>query len=153
MERSSGHEEFSLPVVRSAIEPLAVIIAPEEFRFAIVRLKAGEIPASLQDVKTTWQRVFPQYPCEYRFFDEDFGQMYQADESMGSLLKVFAGLAMIIACLGLFGLASYTASSAPGDRRAQVSGGVFPRHRPAFSKQFAKWSCWPTCWPGLAPIF
>jgi len=133
-------KNFHYQSVRSGIEPLAVIIAPEEFRFAIVRLKAGEIPASLQDVKKTWQSVFPQYPCEYRFFDQDFGQMYQADENMGSLLKVFAGLAVIIACLGLFGLASYTAEQRTKEIGVRkFLGASSPGIVLLLSKQFAKW--------------
>jgi len=133
-------KNFHYQSVRNAVEPLAVIVAPEEYRFTIVRLKAGEIPAALQEVKKTWQNVFPQYPCEYRFFDEDFGLMYQNDERMGSLLKVFAGLAVIIACLGLFGLASYTAEQRTkeiGVRKflgASSPGIVF-----LLSREFAKW--------------
>ncbi len=133
-------KNFHYQSVRSAIEPLAVIVAPENFRFAIVRLKAGEVPASLQDVRKTWQRVFPQYPFEYRFFDEDFGRMYRADESMGSLLKAFAGLAMIIACLGLFGLASYTAEQRTKEIGVRkFLGASSPGIVLLFSKQFAKW--------------
>jgi len=133
-------KNFHYQSVRNAIEPLAVIVAPEEFRFAVVRLKSGEIPAALADVKKTWQRVFPQYPCEYRFFDEDFGRMYQDDERMGSLLKVFSGLAVIIACLGLFGLASYTAEQ----RTKEIGirkflGASSPGIVLLLTKEFAKW--------------
>jgi putative ABC transport system permease protein len=133
-------KNFHYQSVRAAIEPLAVIVAPEEFRFAVVRLKAGEIPASLADVKKTWQRVFPQYPCEYRFFDEDFGQMYQDDERMGSLLKVFASMATIIACLGLFGLASYTAEQRTKEIGVRkFLGASSPGIVLLLTKQFAKW--------------
>jgi len=133
-------KNFHYQSVRNAIEPMAVIVAPEEFRFAIVRLKAGEIPASLADVKETWQRVFSQYPCEYRFFDEDFGQMYQDDERMGSLLKVFAGVAILIACLGLFGLASYTAEQRTKEIGVRkFLGASSPGIVLLLSKEFAKW--------------
>lgn len=133
-------KNFHYQSVRNAIEPLAVIVAPEEFRFAVVRLKAGEIPASLTDVKKTWQHVFPQYPCEYRFFDEDFGRMYQDDERMGSLLKIFAGMAIIIACLGLFGLASYTAEQRTKEIGVRkFLGASSPGIVLLLSKEFAKW--------------
>ena len=133
-------KNFHYQSVRDAIEPLAVLIDPTEFRYAVVRLKAGEIRDSLAGVKEAWQRVYPQYPIEYRFFDEDFGRMYQADERMGSLLKVFAGLAVVIACLGLFGLASYTAEQRTkeiGVRKvlgASSSGIVL-----LLSREFTKW--------------
>jgi len=133
-------KNFHYQSVRDAIEPLAVLIDPTEFRYAVVRLKAGEVQDSLAGVKEAWQRIYPQYPIEYRFFDEDFGRMYQADERMGSLLKVFAGLAVVIACLGLFGLASYTAEQRTkeiGVRKvlgASSSGIVL-----LLSREFAKW--------------
>jgi hypothetical protein len=84
-------KNFHYQSVRNAIEPLAVSLVPANFRFAVVRLKAGEIPASLEDVKSAWRRIYPQYPVEYRFFDEDFDEMYRSDERMGSLLKVLPG--------------------------------------------------------------
>jgi hypothetical protein len=133
-------KNFHYQSVRNAIEPLAVRIDPARFRFAIVRLKAGEIPASLDDVKETWRRVYPQYPVEYLFFDEDFGRMYQTDARMGLLLKVFAGMAVIIACLGLFGLASYTAEKRNKEIGVRkVLGASSPGIVLLLSKEFAKW--------------
>jgi putative ABC transport system permease protein len=126
--------------VRQSIEPLAVAIRPENLRFAIVRLKAGDVPASLEAVKAGWLDVNPQYPFDYRFFDQDFDQMYRADERTGSILKVFAAMAVIIACLGLFGLASFTAeqrTSEIGVRK--VLGASAPRIVVLLSEEFAKW--------------
>jgi predicted permease len=133
-------KNFHYQSVRNAIEPLAVRIDPARFRFAVVRLKAGEVPASLEDVKQTWRRIYPQYPIEYRFFDEDFGRMYQSDERMGRLLKVFAGMAVFIACLGLFGLASYTAEQRNKEIGVRkVLGASAPGIVLLLSRQFAKW--------------
>jgi len=133
-------KNFHYQSVRSAIEPLAVLVDPTEFRYAVVRLKAGEVPDSLEGVKETWRRIYPQYPIEYRFFDEDFGRMYQADERMGSLLKVFAGLAVVIACLGLFGLASFTAEQRTKEIGVRkVLGASSPGIVLLLSKEFAKW--------------
>jgi putative ABC transport system permease protein len=131
---------FHYQSIRNAIEPLAVRVNPAALRFAVVRLKAGEVPASLEDVKQTWRRVYPQYPIEHRFFDEDFGLMFRADERMGRLLKVFAGMAVIIACLGLFGLASYTAEQRNKEIGVRkVLGASAPGIILLLSKQFAKW--------------
>jgi len=133
-------KNFHYQSVRNAIEPLAVLIDPEQFSYAVVRLKAGEIPASLEDVKNAWRRIYPQYPVEYRFFDEDFGQMYRADEQMGALLKVFAGMTVIIACLGLFGLASFMAEQRTKEIGVRkVLGASSPGIVLLFSKEFAKW--------------
>jgi putative ABC transport system permease protein len=133
-------KNFHYQSVRNSIEPLAVAVVPANLRFAVVRLKAGEIPASLDSVKSTWRKVYPQYPFEYRFFDEDFGRMYQSDARMGSILKVFAGMAVIIACLGLFGLASYTAEQRTKEIGVRkVLGASTPGIVLLLSKEFAKW--------------
>ncbi|HUU04625.1 MAG TPA: ABC transporter permease, partial [Patescibacteria group bacterium] len=133
-------KNFHYSSLRYAIAPLLLNVDPNQFDFAIVRLKAGEVPASLKAVKETWRRVFPQYPIEYHFFDEDFGQIYQADEQTALLLKVFAGLAVIIACLGLHGLASYTAEQRTkeiGIRK--IMGASSPGIILLLLKEFAKW--------------
>jgi putative ABC transport system permease protein len=133
-------KNFHYQSVRNAIEPLAVVVDPKEFRYAVIRLKAGEIPASLEDVKETWRQVFPQYPIEYHFFDEDFDRMYRTDERMGSLLKVFAVLAVIIACLGLFGLASYTVEQRTKEIGVRkILGASSPGIVMLLSREFTKW--------------
>jgi len=126
--------------VQNAIEPLAIIVNQANIRYAIVRLRAGDIPASIETVKSAWKKVNPLYPLDYVFFDQDFGRMFQSDERMGTLLKYFAALAVIIACLGLFGLASFTAEQRTkeiGVRKvlgASVAGIIL-----LLSKEFAKW--------------
>lgn len=133
-------KNFHYQSVRASIEPLAVLIVPENFGYAIVRLRGGEIPAALESVKAVWRNVYPQYPVEYRFFDEDFDEMYKADERMGSILKVFAVMAVFIACLGLFGLASFTAEQRTKEIGVRkVLGASAPGIVLLLSKEFAQW--------------
>jgi putative ABC transport system permease protein len=133
-------KNFHYQSVRNAIEPLAVLIYPNELRFAIARLKAGEIAASLDSLKAAWRKIYPQYPFEYRFFDEDFEQMYRSDERMGTILKIFGGLAVFIACLGLFGLASFTAEQRTKEIGVRkVLGASAPGIVALLSKEFTKW--------------
>jgi ABC-type antimicrobial peptide transport system permease subunit len=63
----------------------------------------------MKGIEETWKEVIPEYPFDYEFVDEDLDRMYRAEERLGKLLKYFTILAIIIACLGLFGLASFTA--------------------------------------------
>jgi ABC-type antimicrobial peptide transport system permease subunit len=102
-------KNFHYQSVGDAIGPLAIVVTPKRPEFAVVRLRAGEIPAALEDVRASWRRLHPFHPFEPRFFDEDFAVMFRADERTGSLLKAFAGLAVAVAGLGLFGLAAFTA--------------------------------------------
>ncbi len=102
-------KNFHYQPVQSKIEPLAITISPDNIRYMLIRIQPESISASLKYIENTWKRIMPNYPFEYRFLDENFDRMYRAEERMGSLLKYFAVLAMFIACLGLFGLASFTA--------------------------------------------
>ena len=100
---------FNYQSLRNTIEPLAFFGDPSESRFGLVRLRAGDIPAALAAVQGIWERVLPRYPFDYQFLDEDFDGMYRSEERMSTLLGYFAVFAVVIACLGLFGLASFTA--------------------------------------------
>jgi putative ABC transport system permease protein len=94
--------------VRNEIEPLAIYIDPERNGVMLIRIPPRDISKSIKSIETIWKQVIPTYPFEYYFLDENFDQMYRAEESIGTLLKYFAVLAVFVACLGLFGLASFT---------------------------------------------
>jgi ABC-type antimicrobial peptide transport system permease subunit len=133
-------KNYHFQSLRNAIEPLAVVLDPEAVRFAVVRLRAGEIPAGLDAVRSAWRATNPLYPFEYKFIDEDFDELYRADERMGTILNYFTAIAVLIACLGLFGLASFTAEQRTkeiGVRKVlgATVGGVIV----LFSREFAKW--------------
>lgn len=96
--------------VRTKIEPLVIITAPIEWlSHLIVRIAPGDIGRSMKEIEKTWNEVIPDYPFDYRFVDEELDRIYRSEERLGSLLKYFTILAIVIACLGLFGLASFTA--------------------------------------------
>lgn len=69
----------------------------------------GNTQAALAHIENTWKKFAPQRPFEYRFLDEMYGELYQAEQLKKQLFTIFSGIAIFIACLGLFGLASYTA--------------------------------------------
>ena len=102
-------KDFHFQAVQRKIEPLVLFASPTHVRFAIVRLPKDSIAASLAAVRKVWERVFPAYPFEYHFYDEDFGRMFLSEQRMGTLLRWATVLAIVIACLGLFGLASFLA--------------------------------------------
>jgi putative ABC transport system permease protein len=89
----------------------ALVISPyEDRRVAVVKLNAGNIAASLNELKKVYTEVAPVYPFEYTFLDQKFETTYLTDLRQQTLLGIFSGLAIFIACLGLFGLASFTAA-------------------------------------------
>jgi putative ABC transport system permease protein len=126
--------------VQNPLEPMAVIIDPGAVRFAIVRLGGGDVAAAMARVESAWRTVNPQYPFDYRFFDDDYDQNYRQYERMGAILRWFSGLAVIVACLGLFGLASFLAEQ----RRKEIGvrkvlGASSGQVVGLLSKEFAKW--------------
>jgi putative ABC transport system permease protein len=104
-------KNFHYYSLRNKIEPLAIYMRPPDqgFNYTLIRIPSENISASLDFVKETWQKVVPDFPFEYRFLVDDFEYYYRAEERMGGLLRYFSILAVLIACLGLFGLASFTA--------------------------------------------
>jgi putative ABC transport system permease protein len=75
-----------------------------------VRIKPqGDIQKSLADIQGILKKYNPAYPFDYRFVDDQFNQMFMSEMLVSKLSRVFASLAIMISCLGLFGLAAYTA--------------------------------------------
>jgi putative ABC transport system permease protein len=135
------------------IEPLVFKIFPPWFRFLYIKLRAGDTAAAIASVEKTWTSLGLGYPFEYRFLDEDFDRLYRSEARMGTLFGTFAGLAVFIACLGLFGLASFMAEQRTkeiGVRR--ILGASVPRITMMMSREFTRWVlaanlfAWPAAW-------
>jgi len=101
-------KNFHFQAVREKIEPLALLVG-ERIQYLLIRFAPGDVTTSLKAVESIWRRVIPNYPLDYRFIDEEFDRMYRVESKIGTLLKYFTVLAVFIACLGLFGLASFSA--------------------------------------------
>ena len=102
-------DDFNFQSLKENID--ALVIAPnEDRRVAVIKLKPGNIQANIEMVKREYTKVAAAYPFEYKFLDEQFNEMYKKDIRQQTILSVFAGLAIFVACLGLFGLASFTAT-------------------------------------------
>jgi putative ABC transport system permease protein len=74
-----------------------------------VRLKGGHIPAALAAIDRTWRRFAPTVAIRRHFLDDLFDKLFAADEKEGAMFGLFVGIAIFVACLGLFGLAAFTA--------------------------------------------
>jgi putative ABC transport system permease protein len=91
------------------IEPMAFALADTNYlRVILIRLTPGNIPASLKSVEKTWKEVIPEYPLQYTFIDQDYDNLFRSQKRLTNLLKYFTLLALIIACLGLYGLSAYS---------------------------------------------
>ncbi|MCH8962373.1 MAG: FtsX-like permease family protein, partial [Bacteroidetes bacterium] len=72
------------------------------------RIQPGRIPDALAFAEQSWREVYPDYPFTYTFLDAEFNDLYTRDQTTGQIVNIFSMLAILIACLGLFGLASHS---------------------------------------------
>jgi len=103
-------KDFNFNSLRNNITPLVLVMGHGEAHSVLcVRLTAEQLPALLAQVTAKWKQFSPGLPFDYSFMDQDFDAIYQAEQRMGRVFAAFATLAILIACLGLFGLAAYAA--------------------------------------------
>ena len=98
------------------IEPLVVIFG--ENRRNIFINTSGDVRTAMDKATTAWEEVYPNTAFEYTFLDQDFDSQYDADKKRGKIFTMFSGLTLVIACLGLLGLISFTTEQ----RRKEVVG-------------------------------
>ncbi|MFI5153997.1 MAG: ABC transporter permease [Chitinophagales bacterium] len=102
-------EDYHFTSLKQNIGPLVISTKKDDRRLALIRLNATHMKETIERFRKIYSSVAPDYPFEYEFLDEKFGQLYKSEINQETLLSVFSGIAICIACLGLFGLASYTA--------------------------------------------
>jgi ABC-type antimicrobial peptide transport system permease subunit len=101
-------KDFHFQPIQKTIEPLIMRLNTHG-GFVVVRTQPGGIESAIRELKGIWQRLNPAYPFRYNFLDQDLDNLYRAEGRISSLVNAFAALAVLIACLGLFGLAAFTA--------------------------------------------
>ncbi|WP_456460015.1 ABC transporter permease [Reichenbachiella sp.] len=102
--------DYHLISLQEPIAPLVVYNGINNGQM-IVRMKAANLTSTMSEVEETFKSVVTNRPFEYAFLDQGFQQQYVADEKRGEVFAIFSMLTIAIACLGLFGLASYTAET------------------------------------------
>jgi putative ABC transport system permease protein len=133
-------KDFHVASLHESIGPVLLQVRPSSFRYISVRISPVNIPETLSFFREKWSQLSPIFPYEYTFLDEDFDKLYRADEKVGRIVGIFSMLAIIVACFGLFGLASFAAEQRTkeiGIRKvlgASVSGIIL-----LLSREFTKW--------------
>jgi putative ABC transport system permease protein len=89
------------------IEPLMVMYRKNNY-YAYIKLDTKDIPELTKQIESEWKQVYPDQPFEIKFLDQDFDSQYAADERRGIIFTIFSSLTIVIACLGLLGLTSFT---------------------------------------------
>ena len=102
-------KDYHFESLHSPIIPMALSIDPNGYRQACIRISGQNVSDTLGFLETKWKEIYPEYPFEYSFLDDSLQNLYSTESSVGKLVTVFTGLALLISCLGIFGLSSYTA--------------------------------------------
>ena len=101
-------KDFHFKSLHELIAPLAMTLSSNSGSM-IVKVKARDIAGLLASMKKEWKDFKPDAPFSYSFLDERFNTTYKAEQNIGYILGIFAGLTIFVACLGLFGLVTFTA--------------------------------------------
>ncbi|MBK8968033.1 MAG: ABC transporter permease [Lewinellaceae bacterium] len=101
--------DFNFSKLQERIRPLAITIRPSWYSYVAVRLAPGDVPGTLGRLKKIWQEFEPERPFDAFFLDDNLNQLYEKEARLGWVFALFSVLAIIIGCLGLFGLATYAA--------------------------------------------
>jgi len=146
-------KDFNSLPLSYEIEPLLITYMPDFFNRIIIKLSGDNTVETIAQLKKVWLEICPAFPFEYRFLDESFQYTYEAEIKAGLQFRIFAGLGIFIACLGLFGLASFLTEQKKleiGVRKVMgsSSSGIIWQ----LSKQFVLWVliantiAWPLAW-------
>jgi putative ABC transport system permease protein len=133
-------EDFHFKSLHDAIEPAIITLDQGKPSFMAVRLNPGNVEKSIEQLRQKWEEMEHAFPFDYYFMKEEYQDLYKAEQKMADLFITFTILAMLIACLGLFGLALFSIEQRTkeiGIRKvlgASVSGLLY-----MLSKEFSKW--------------
>ena len=150
-------KDFNFNSLHHKIETLSIFCQKDwGYSEVSVRINGAKAKDAIEHASAVWKKINPDQPFEYRFLDEHFAEMYTADRAVSKVVGILAGLAILISCLGLFGLASYSA-----ERRVKeigirkVLGASVQNITAMLSKDFIRLVfisnliAWPIAWIGV----
>jgi len=133
-------KDFHYASLHNQIDPQLVMLSDDPQRNICLRIRQENIESTLEYIEEKWNEFCPTFPFEYTFLDDSLNEQYVAEQKIGRVFTYFSILCIFIACLGLFGLASYTAEQRTKEisvrkvMGASVSNIVF-----ILSKEFSIW--------------
>lgn len=133
-------KDFHFHSMRDKIEPMVFLINHEWNRYLFLRIAPGQISAAIEGLKENWDLINPGAPFAYYFLDDRIDMLYQSEKQMAAIIRYFTLIAVIISCMGLFGLASFMAEQRTreiGIRK--VLGSTVPGIVGLFSREIIRW--------------
>lgn len=104
-------EDFHFESLHTTLRPLVIRVSPtaHTWTYLTLRIHPDDLPATMAHIEAAWTRLAPEWPLDMAFLDDRVSEMYQAEERLSQIISYATLLAILIACMGLFGLASFTA--------------------------------------------
>lgn len=103
-------KDFNFGSLHNPVDPLILMVSNNNYlNCLLIRAKEGQTTEALASTEKLWREFVPGYPFRYSFIDHEWKQYYQAEGQRGKIFNVLSGLSIVISCLGLFGLAAFSA--------------------------------------------
>jgi len=133
-------ENFHFKSLHRIIEPCLLELNPENFDTISIRIMPGDFRGTIGFIQQKWGEIFPGEQFEYSFLDSRIDLLYKSEGRMRSIFLIFAILSIFVACLGLFGLATFTAEERTKEIGVRkVMGATAANIVLLLCKEFAKW--------------
>lgn len=132
-------KDFNFETLKSAIRPMAIMPKNTSNYEMAIRISGNNVADKVERIEAIWKKFAPQTPFEFSFLDQNFDAKYRSEQQLSSVILIFTSLAIFIACLGLFGLAAFTAEQRSKEISIRkVMGATIVQIITLLSKDFAK---------------
>ncbi len=146
-------EDINFDSLHQEVSPMVYYIDPSAFEYIAVRISPRNIPQTLSSLKQRWEELVPGQVFTYSFLDDDFASLYQTEAKLAKIFMVATILSIFIACLGLFGLASFTSEQRTKEIAIRkILGATVSSVMLLLSCDFVRWVllgniiAWPVAW-------
>ena len=102
-------KDFHYKSLHEKVTASVIQLYPQVTETVAVKLRGGNMNNSIANINEIWKRYAPGFPLDYKFVDETYGKMYSSEQKLSTLLWIFAIMAIVVGCMGLFGLAAFSA--------------------------------------------
>ena len=102
-------KDFNVSSLKKQIPPVIMASYKDFYHSINIKVQPADMKRTLSSIERTWNSTFPNYVYEYKFLNEKIADFYKIESQLSQLYKIFAGIAIFISCLGLYGLISFMA--------------------------------------------
>ena len=133
-------EDFNFKPLFSKIEPLAMFCQPRNYNYLFLKVSTDDIQKTIKKIESLHNKLNGNFPFEYHFLDEDYGNLYESETRQGKIFNAFSIMAVLISCLGLFGLSSFMMAQRTKEIGVRKTNGATAMHIILLlSRYYARW--------------